>query len=32
VADNERVGKVLPEIHRMVGSNGLVTTAEVNVY
>jgi|GEM_PF-3026952 len=32
VADYEKVGKVLPEIHRMVGSNGLVTTAEVNVY
>jgi uncharacterized protein len=32
VASNETVGKVLPEIHRMVGSNGLVTTEEVNVY
>jgi len=32
VADYEKVGKVLPEIHRMVGSNGLITTAEVNVY
>ncbi len=32
VADYEKVGRVLPEIHRMVGSNGLVTTAEVNVY
>lgn len=32
VADYEKVGKVLPEIHRMVGSNGLVTTSEVNVY
>jgi uncharacterized protein len=32
VADYERVGKVLPEIHRMVGSNGLITTEEVNVY
>jgi PII-like signaling protein len=32
VADNEKVGKVLPEIHRMVGSNGLITTEEVSVY
>lgn len=32
VADEEKVGKVLPEIHRMVGSNGLITTEEVNVY
>ncbi len=32
VADNEKIGKVLPEIHRMIGSNGLITTAEVNVY
>jgi PII-like signaling protein len=32
VADFEKIGKVIPEIHRMVGSNGLVTTAEVNVY
>jgi PII-like signaling protein len=32
VADFEKIGKVLPEIHQMVGSNGLVTTAEVNVY
>ena len=32
VADYEKVGKVLPEIHRMVGSNGLTTTEEVNVY
>lgn len=32
VAENEKVGKVLPEIHRMVGSNGLITTEEVNVY
>jgi len=27
-----RVGKLLPEIHRMVGSNGLITTEEVSVY
>jgi uncharacterized protein len=32
VADYEKVGKVIPEIRRMVGSNGLVTTSEVNVY
>ena len=32
VADSERVAKVLPEIHRMVGGNGLITTSEVNVY
>jgi uncharacterized protein len=32
VADAEKVGKLLPEIHRMVGHNGLITTAEVNVY
>jgi uncharacterized protein len=32
VADNDKIAKVLPEIHRMVGSNGLITTAEVNVY
>jgi uncharacterized protein len=32
VAEEEKVGKLLPEIHRMVGSNGLLTTEEVNVY
>jgi PII-like signaling protein len=32
VADNEKVAKLLPEIHRMVGSNGLITTEEVSVY
>ena len=32
VADYEKVGNVIPEIHRMVGSNGLITTEEVNVY
>jgi PII-like signaling protein len=32
VADSEKVGKVLPEIHRMVGTNGLITTEEVNAY
>jgi len=32
VADGEKVGKILPEIHRMVGTNGLITTEEVNAY
>jgi PII-like signaling protein len=32
VSDSEKVGKVLPEVHRVVGSNGLITTEEVNVY
>jgi uncharacterized protein len=32
VADREKVAKVLPEIHRMIGSNGLITTQEVNLY
>jgi PII-like signaling protein len=32
VAEYEKVGEVLPEIHRMVSSNGLITTEEVNVY
>jgi PII-like signaling protein len=32
VADNEKVAHVLPEVRRMVGNNGLITTAEVNVY
>jgi uncharacterized protein len=32
VADDEKIGKVLPEVHRMIGSNGLITTEEVNVY
>ncbi len=32
VAEHEKVGKVLPEIHRMIGGNGLITTEEVNVY
>jgi len=32
VARGELVDKVLPEIHRMVGGNGLITTEEVNVY
>jgi uncharacterized protein len=32
VTDNEKVLKLVPEIHRMVGSNGLITTEEVNVY
>ena len=32
VAEREKVAKVLPEIHRMIGSNGLITTEEVDVY
>src|SRR5580700_3598157 len=32
VADNEKIAQVLPEVHRMIGSNGLVMTSEVNVY
>jgi len=32
VASSEMVGKVLLEIHHMVGNNGLITTEEVNVY
>lgn len=32
VTDKERVAKILPEIHRMVGANGLITTSEVEVY
>jgi uncharacterized protein len=32
VTDEEKIGKVLPEVHRMIGSNGLITTAEVMVY
>ena len=32
VAEREKVAKVLPEVHRMIGSNGLITTSEVNVY
>jgi uncharacterized protein len=32
VADGEKIAKVLPEIHRMIGTNGLITTEEVNVY
>jgi len=32
VGDTDKIGKVLPEIHRMVGTNGLITTAEVKVY
>jgi uncharacterized protein len=32
VAPDEKVSQVLPEIHRMIGSNGLITTAEVSVY
>jgi PII-like signaling protein len=32
VADNEKIARLLPEIQRMVGSNGLITTEEVSVY
>jgi PII-like signaling protein len=32
VADDEKIGKVLPEVLKMIGSNGLITTADVNVY
>ena len=32
VADEEKVANVLPEVHRMIGSNGLITTEEVRVY
>ncbi len=32
VAEGEKVAKVLPEIHRMIGNNGLITTSEVDVY
>ena len=32
VADYEKISKVLSEIHRMVRTNGLTTTSEVNVY
>ena len=32
VAAKEKIAKVLPEIHRMIGSNGLITTSEVDVY
>jgi uncharacterized protein len=32
VANMEKIAKVLPEIHRMVGTNGLITTSEVDAY
>lgn len=32
VAPNEKIADVLPEVHQMIGSNGLITTVEVNVY
>ncbi|HUH99466.1 MAG TPA: DUF190 domain-containing protein [Nitrososphaerales archaeon] len=32
VTDRERIARVLPEIQRMVGTNGLITTTEVDVY
>jgi len=32
VTDGDKVANVLPEIQRMIGTNGLITTSEVNVY
>ena len=32
VADKAKVAQVLPDIHEMIGSNGLITTEEVDVY
>jgi len=32
VADKETIGKVLPEVQRMIWSNGLIATEDVNVY
>jgi uncharacterized protein len=32
VADRSKIARVLPDIHAMIGSNGLITTAEVDVY
>ena len=32
VAEKEKIAKVLPEVHKMIGSNGLITTQEVSVY
>jgi len=32
VADKSAIAKVIPEVHGMIGSNGLITTEEVNVY
>jgi uncharacterized protein len=32
VAEKDKIAKVLPQVHEMIGSNGLITTAEVDVY
>ena len=32
VAERRKIAEVLPDIHAMIGSNGLITTAEVEVY
>ena len=32
VAARSAIAKVIPEVHAMIGSNGLITTAEVDVY
>lgn len=32
VSDRDKIAIVLPEIRKMIGSNGLVTTSEVDVY
>ena len=32
VADMAKIAKVIPEIHAMIGNDGLITTAEVDVY
>lgn len=32
VADQAKIRSVIPEIHGMIGANGLITTEEVSVY
>jgi uncharacterized protein len=32
VADKSVIDKVIPEVHGMIGTNGLITTEEVDVY
>ncbi len=32
VADKSAIDKVIPDVHEMIGRNGLITTEEVNVY
>ena len=32
ISERDKIAKILPEIQKMVGSNGLITTAEVDVY